>query len=472
MKNIFITTPIYYINDEPHIGSSYTTLNADVLSRYFRQKYGNDKTFFLTGTDEHGLKIKQSADEKNITPQELTDKVSSEFKSTWKKLNISNDYFIRTTDTNHKKIVSDLLNKIKENGFIYEDVYEGLYCVGCEKFLMEDDLVDGKCPLHPNKELTQYKEKNWFFKLSVFQKQLIEIIEKDEYKIYPVHKKNEVLSKLKKGLTDISISRNGLDWGIPVPWDNSQTIYVWVDALINYYSALKINKKEDFWPAFAHLVGKDILWFHGIIWPALLLAANLPHPKNLLCHGFFTINGQKMSKSLGNVIRPIELVERYGLDAARFLILSATQFGEDGDVSIEKFDVAFNAKLANGIGNLISRVARLSSNENFSFPILENNKKDEEFEKYLESFEIDKALLYMFEKFEKLNNILDTKKPWELIKNNNLQDSHKCLSELVYEIRNNIDYLYPFMPEFSEKVKEHFNKEKIEAITPLFPRIK
>lgn len=473
MKNKYITTPIYYVNDVPHIAHAYTTVVADVIARYWRIKEGKDNVYFLTGTDEHGLKIQRCADEKGQKPQEFVDSIVPVFKKAWLDFNISNDYFIRTTDSNHKKYVSDMLKIIYDNGLIYKAEYKGLYCTGCEKFITDDDIIDGVCPLHPNKKLDEISEENWFFKLSSFEKELQAKIESDEIAIHPQSRKNEILGKLKKGLQDISISRAGVTWGIPVPWDNAQSIYVWVDALINYYSALKINDKFDqFWPAYLHLVGKDIVWFHTVIWPALLLASGNKTPLNVFAHGFFTISGQKMSKSLGNVIPPDQLISKYGVDAARYLLVTACTFGEDGDISLEKFDIEYNAVLANGIGNLVSRTAKLASSSDFSFPNGDLPiSEPEAYKNHFLHFEPDKALLWVMGELNKLNHFLDENKPWTLIKEGKNEEAQLVLSKLVVSIRELVPLLAPFMPNFVESIQKHFENDTILPIDPFFPRI-
>lgn len=471
MKNKYITTPIYYVNDVPHIGHAYSTTISDVIARYWRLR-GND-VFFLTGTDEHGINIQRAADKNNQKPQEYVDSIYPVFVKTWETFDISNDYFIRTTNPEHEKYVNEMLKKIYDNGFIYKGTYKGLYCTGCEKYITEDDVVDDVCPLHPNKKLEELSEDNWFFKLSAFESQLKGLVETDKLHIYPHTRKNEVLGKLNKGLQDISVSRAGVDWGIPLSWDASQTIYVWVDALINYYSALKINGKfEVFWPATLHLVGKDILWFHSVIWPALLLACGEKLPEGVFAHGFFTIAGQKMSKSLGNVISPAQLIERYGVDGARYLLCSATRLGEDGDISLERFDTTYNSVLANGIGNLVSRTAKLASSGDFSFPAGQIPDFDiTELDRRFESYEVDLALEYVMGEFNKLNHLIDENKPWLLIKEGKNDEAELVLSKLVASIRQLAPLLAPFMPNFSEKIILHFSTERIEPITPLFPRI-
>jgi len=295
-KRFYITTPIYYVNDQPHIGHMATTIFADILARYHRLI--GDRVFFLTGTDEHGAKIAQSAERAGLTPRQFCDRIVPRFKQTWKKLNISYDFFIRTTNPKHEKIVKELIEKIYKNGDIYKDTYQGLYCIGCEKFLTESDLEDGHCPLHPPEQTVEQKEENYFFRLSKYVPQLIRLIEnsKTNY-IFPEGKRREILAKLKAGVHDISFSRASVPWGISIPWDKEQTIYVWVDALINYYSATRfLAGKKNFWPANLHLIGKAILWFHTVIWQAMLLSAGLPLPKKVFVHSFYIMDERKISK--------------------------------------------------------------------------------------------------------------------------------------------------------------------------------
>ena len=326
-EKFYVTTPIYYVNDKPHIGHAYTTIIADVLARYYRGKIGKENVFFLTGTDEHGAKIAEAAEKNNVSPQEFTDQISTLFKEAWKNLEIENDYFIRTTDDDHKKTVVDILKSLKEaktpqgNDVLYEGEYEGLYCVGCEKFMTENDLVDGKCPDH-NKEPEKLSEKNWFFKLGDFLPAIKQKIESGELIIYPEGRKKEVLGLIKQGMPDISISRSSksVSWGIDIPWDDDQKTYVWVDALSNYITALGYPDGENFkkfWPADVHLMALEILKFHTLLWPAMLMAMDVELPKSMYVHGFFTIDGQKMSKTLGNVISPNELVEKYGAEVTK-----------------------------------------------------------------------------------------------------------------------------------------------------------
>lgn len=467
MEKYFVTTPIYYVNDVPHIGHAYTTVSADVLARYWREKLGRKNVFFLTGTDEHGAKVAWSAKEAGKTPKEFADSVAPRFQEAWKLLNVEYDYFIRTTDQRHEKIVQKILQDIYDKGYIYEGIYEGLYCEGCEKFLAKEDLVNGKCPLHPNKEPVYQKEKNYFFKLSSFKNRLLEIFGKDEYQILPESRKNEILGKLQGELQGVSVSRAGVSWGVPIPWDKEQTVYVWVDALFNYYSAtMFLGDKEEFWPPNLHLVGKDILWFHTVIWTALLLAAELPLPKKVFAHGFFTINGQKMSKSLGNVISPAQLVERYGADGARYLLLSEFPFGEDGDFSFDKLDIRYNAGLANGLGNLVARVAKVCENAGLAVAPSEKYTPHPLISQFLDNLKFDSALQAVREDVAEKNRQIDTHKIWE-----KSEEKQEVLTELVEGIRQIACNLRPFLPETAEKIEGQFAGPKIQTAEPLFPRL-
>lgn len=360
MSKFYITTPIYYVNDVAHIGHAYTTIAADTLARYHRAI--GDEVFFLTGTDEHGAKIAEAARSSGKTAKEYADLISAEFQAEWQRLGISNDYFIRTTDPRHGQAVQDFLQKLYDRGKIYKAKYEGRYCVGCEKFVTDEDLIGGVCPDHLVAP-TWHVEENYFFRLSEYQEPLIKALldadDPNHYQVDPPARRNEVLGKLRVGLTDISISRAALTWGIPLPFDPSQTTYVWVDALLNYITAIGYaDNPQEFarlWPADLQLMAKDILWFHAIIWPAMLLAAGEALPRRIFAHGFFTVEGQKMSKTLGNVIRPRELVEKFGIDATRYLLLSEFPFGTDGDISIASMVDRYNANLANDLGNLVNR---------------------------------------------------------------------------------------------------------------------
>jgi methionyl-tRNA synthetase len=477
-KKFYVTTPIYYVNDAPHIGSAYTTLAADIIARYYRQKLGKENVFFLTGTDEHGQKVAQSAKEAGLTPQKFADSVIPKFKDAWKLLNIGYDFFIRTTDPRHEKVVSELLQKVYDSGYVYLGTYEGPYCVGCERFYKESELVDGRCPLHPNKEISHQKEKNYFLKLKELVKdKVLPKLKAGEYNILPEERKNEILSRIEQGVEDVSVSREGVTWGTPVPWDKTQTVYVWIDALVNYYSATRfLEGKGKFWPADLHLMAKDILWFHAVIWEALLIAAGIELPKTVFAHGFFTVDGQKMSKSLGNVITPKQLVDRYGVDGTRYLLISAVSFGSDGDISLKDFDTKYNADLANGLGNLVSRVAKMSeSTEGYFYknggkevPSLFNDVEAE-----MLKFRFDNALSIIWGAIKGTDEYLSRERPWV----KDLSDENQKLSKFVNlttAIENILAVAFclkPFLPETAEKIEKQFKGPKIKAEAPLFPRL-
>src|SRR3989344_8930371 len=342
----YLTTPIYYVNAAPHIGSAYPTIAADVLARWHRAQ--GDDTFFLTGTDEHGAKIAAAAAEAGKAPQAFADEISQQFASCWSALNIKPDDFIRTTAARHKEAVGLFLRKLKDSGQLYEGEYEGLYCVGHEAFIKEADVVNGRCPDHQTKpELL--KEKNLFFKLSAYGEEIQKKIESGEFIIAPASRRNEVLAFIERGLEDIAISRPNVKWGIPLPWDKNQTVYVWVEALFNYCSAIGYGVDDEqfkkYWPADVQFMAKDIIKFHCIIWPALLMAIKGELPKQVMAHGFFTVGDEKMSKTIGNVIDPNDWVAKYGADAVRYFLLREVPFGSDGDVSEEKLKARFNGDL-------------------------------------------------------------------------------------------------------------------------------
>lgn len=468
MSKYYVNTPIYYVNDVPHVGHFYTTLAADVVARYYRQKLGKENVLFVTGTDEHGAKVAEAAAAHNKTPQEYADEVAPTFQKAWDATDISYDYFIRTTNPEHKRIAQEILQKMYDAGYIYKGVYEGLYCVGCERYITEQDLVDGKCPLHPNQEPIHQKEDNYFFKLKDFGAQVRAKIASGEIEVLPESRRNEVLGRIDQGVEDISISRQGVTWGVQIPWDASQTVYVWVEALFNYYTATKIiDGKEDFWPNQLQLMAKDIVWFHAFIWPALLMAAGLPLPKTIFAHGFFTINGQKMSKSLGNVIAPQELVEKYGVDGARYLLLSAYSFGNDGDLALDKFSDTYNSDLANGLGNLISRTAKLC--EGMDMGERRGKIITHRYEQRMESYAFKEVLDDIWMKVAELDKYFNHTEPWKL------KDDPEALKEaLLPVVQGLVDIaveLEPFMPETAQKMRDQFSKSVIEAAEPYFKRI-
>lgn len=439
---------------------------ADVFARYWRGRLGADNVFFLTGTDEHGQKIAEAAEKAGKQPQEFVDEVSQQFKDAWSTLNISHDYFFRTTDAQHKKIVQDILQALYDRGLIYKDIYRGLYCVGCERYLQSDDIVDGHCPLHPNGTLEDREEENYFLRLTQLAPHVLEALERDEYRVLPVEKKNEIVSKVRGGIKDVSISRAGVSWGIPIPWDTQHTVYVWIDALFNYFTATRIVPgKEQFWPADIHILAKDILWFHAFIWEALLMASELPLPKVVFAHGFFTIDGQKMSKSLGNAVDPKTLVEKYGVDGARYLLLSAFPFGNDGDISLSRFDEKFNADLANGIGNLVSRVATLC--EKAQLTGLPEPEVDTVSSDAFDRFQPDEELARIWNDIRTLDKKINDDAPWKL-EGAQLKTVIAVYAKALLRIGV---ALKPFLPETGDRVVEIFTKPAVTKPHPLFSRV-
>jgi methionyl-tRNA synthetase len=471
---ILITTPIYYVNDKPHIGHAYTTLAADILTRFFRTQ--GKELFFLTGTDEHGVNIARAAEKAGKSPKEFCDENAEFFKNTWKNLNIKYDYFIRTTDKKHEKTVIEFLKKLKEKDAVYEKEYEGLYCAGCEKFLTEKDLVNGICPDHKT-EPEKVSEKNYFFKLKDYLRQVEDLIKKDKFKIGPEYAKKETLGLLKQGLEDFSLSRQKerVKWGIELPFDKNQIVYVWVDALLNYLTGDGSDKFKDYWKNgyVIHLLAKDILKFHAIYWPAMLLAVGENLPETEFIHGFFTVNGQKMSKTLGNVIDPNDLVEKFGVDGTRYLLISQFPFGQDGDVKEEKFAEKYNSDLANGLGNLVARVLTLTTRNSIQYS---GNSKDKEilklvketkenYEKDMEQFKLYEALEEIWKLISFCDTYIEKNKPWGLTDKKKLEE---VLSNLLYCISEIADLIAPFLPETSEKIKNQIKTGKSEI---LFPRL-
>ena len=359
MGRFYITTPIYYVNDVPHIGHAYTTTAADVAVRFHRQV--GDDVYFLTGTDEHGSKIEQAALARGLTPKEHADEIVVKFREVAQQVNATIDFLVRTTDPEHERFVQDFVQRCYDNGDIYTSSYAGLYCSACEAYYTEENLVEGLCPDHGTAP-ARMEEQNYFFRLSAYQDRLVHHYTRHPDWIRPRHRYNEALSFIEQGLEDISISRATLKWGITVPWDPSQVIYVWIDALISYMSALHFAPGEDlvrFWPATYHLMAQDILKFHAIIWPALLMSAGYELPEHLFIHGYLKLGGEKMSKTRGNVMDPFPLIEQYGADPFRFYCLREVSFGQDGMVSEEGFKARYNAELANELGNLVSRTTSM-----------------------------------------------------------------------------------------------------------------
>jgi len=475
MKKFYITTSIAYTNALPHIGFALEIIQADVLARYHRL-LGKD-VFYLTGTDEHGRKVAKAAQEMGESPRDFTNQLAKKFKELTKILNISNNDFIRTTDRKrHWPSVKKAWLILKRNGDLYKKKYRGLYCIGCEAFITKKDLENGKCKVH-QREPEVVEEENYFFRLSKYSKKIEEAIKKDKIRIIPQSRRNEMLSFLKKGLKDISFSRprKDLKWGIPVPDDKSQTIYVWSDALLNYISALSYSKNSSkfkrYWPADVHCIGKDIQKFHCLIWPGILLSLDIALPKVILVHGFITVAGQKMSKSLGNIIDPFKLVEKYGRDPVRYFLLREIPPTEDGDYTREKFEGRYNSDLAKGLGNLVARVIKMAQISNFQFPIskkipnpkfqTEINKTWEEYHRSLSEFRFNEALATIWELIGFCDKYIEKERPWAT-------KDKKVINDLLFALDNIAQMLRPFLPETSEKILKQLKTKQSKS---LFPRI-
>lgn len=466
MNKFYVTTAIDYVNAAPHLGHALEKVQADVIVRYHRL-LGED-VFFLTGTDENSLKNVQAAKKQGISIRELVNLNSQKFYDLKKALNLSFDDFIRTTESRHIKGAQKLWLACQKD--IFKKQYQGLYCVGCEAFYKESELINGLCPEHKTKpEIV--KEENYFFELSKYQDQLEKVIEQDEIKIIPEGRKNEVLSFIKKGLEDICISRSAKraqGWGIEVPGDTSQRQWVWFDALSNYLNALGYaqNSKQfkKYWPADVHVIGKGILRFHAIYWPAILLSAKLPLPKKIFVHGYINSSGQKMSKSLGNVIDPLALVRKYGFDPVRYFLLREVSSTEDGDFTHQKFEKRYNADLASGLGNLVARVITLAGkmkprpNAKFQTEI---SKTQKAYKKALDSFRFNEALIAIWELISWCDRYIEKEKPWEA-------KNEKVISSLLFAIQEIAKLLEPFLPETSKKMLDQIKSKKSKI---LFPRI-
>jgi methionyl-tRNA synthetase len=460
----YVTTSIAYTNAPPHVGYALELIQADVIARY--QRLLGKNVFFLTGTDEHGEKIVKAAEKAGKGVEEFTDEISSKFKELTGALNISNDDFIRTTDEKrHWPTVQRIWNELIDKGDIYKKKYKGLYCVGCEAFVKEKDLVDGKCPNHQQAPET-VEEENYFFKLSKYSDKIKEAIESDSIKIIPAGRKNEILSFIEQGIEDTSCSRSkeNLKWGVPVPGDDSQIIYIWFEALVNYLSALESSGREGFWPADVHCIGKDIFRFHVFLWPAILLALGKKLPKTIFVHGYITSGGQKMSKSLGNVVNPFDLVQKYGPEPVRYFLLRELSPTEDGDFTFERFKERYNSDLASGLGNLLARVlalfGKLSSDDASGKTIIGKDVK-EKCCRALDDFRFNEALAAIWESIGCCDKYIEQEKPWE-------PGKEKVILNLVASIREIAELLRPFLPETAEKILDQLEAKKSK---PLFPRL-
>lgn len=470
MNKFYLTTAIPYVNGLPHIGHSLEYFQADTIRRYYQLK-GYD-TLLLSGADENALKNVQAAEEEGIPVQQFLDRNSKIWHDTYKTLGVQLDVFQRGSDADkHWPGVQKLWKLCEDSGDVYKKGYEGLYCVGCEAFKAAEELVDGLCSIHQKKpELV--KEENYFFRLSKYQDQLIQLIESDEFKITPENKRQESLSLIKSGLEDFSISRSNSrarGIGVPVPGDSEQKIYVWFDALNIYMTGIGFGtdqkKWEKWWPADLHIIGKDINRFHTVYWPAMLLSAKLPLPKQILIHGFVNLKGEKISKSVGNVISPQDVVKKYGLEPLRYYMLSQIPIDTDGDFTDERFKELYNADLANGLGNLVARVAKLCEQNNIEVT-LGSNVWCADLEKYMEEFKFNEAINVIWQLIAEADKKINEKKPWEL-SGEKLQE---VLEDLVKRIQAIGYNLQPFLPQTSEKILKQFSGQ-IKSSAPLFPRI-
>lgn len=474
MAKYYITTSIPYANGDPHIGFALELLYADVLARLATLR--GDEVIFSTGTDEHGLKIVEMANKLDMSVDDYVKSVSAKFKSLTDVLNISNNRFIRTTDKGHIERVQEIWKRLNKD--IYKSVYSGWYCVGDEAFFTETEVKanNGVCPAH-NRPYDKIEEENYFFRLSKYADQIKQSIVSDQFQLYPATRKNEILSVFDQGLDDISISRSKdkLQWGINIPGDKTQVMYVWFEALLNYITVIGYPEHEDFdfWPADVQIIGKDIIRFHAAIWPAILLALNLSLPKQLYIHGFVTHDGKKMSKSLGNVVNPFEVVDLYGVDAFRYYILRHMPSYADGDFSFSKFTEVYNSELANELGNLVQRVRVMLQKyvKNSALVMLPPEHDISAYVDSLKVFHFDRALDAIWDQVRGLNQYIDEEKPWQVAKSGDQEHIKEIMSYLLASINEIADLLQPFMPQTSFKIKDLMNLDNLSvAAVPLFPK--
>jgi methionyl-tRNA synthetase len=498
--SFYVTTPIYYVNATPHVGHAYTTIAADILARHRRQR--GEETFFLTGTDEHGSNIARVAEEAGLDPKTFVDQNAAKFVEMTQRINVSNDFFIRTTDERHEALVQEFLQRIYDAGEIYEGVYAGLYCSRCESFYSEAELVDGKCPQHgiPPEWV---EEKNYFFRLSAYQDRLLKLYESNPEFVLPKFRANEARSFIEQGLDDISVSRATQRWGVSVPWDPDQVVYVWVDALINYWSALAFAREgEDLrpslWPEVHHLLAKDILKFHCVIWPALLMGAGISVPKQLFVHGYLLMDDRKMSKSVGNVIDPLELIDVYGVDPVRYYLFRAASFGQDGNISVDGLHERYERELGNDLGNLLSRTtAMVARYREGTLSVVGGTEElaaavdglAEKVAARLDAYDLSGGLDEIWEVVRALNRHVEQNAPWELAKDEARGgDLDRVLFDLADGLRVLAIALSPYLPEAAPQILEALGQDEnldwdsaragqtraaegIEPAQPLFPRV-
>lgn len=470
-KNIYLTTTLPYVNAPAHLGFALEIIQADVVARY--HKLIGNEVFFNFGTDEHGLKIYQKALEESKSPKGYCDEYALKFDALKKSLNLSYNNFIRTTDENHIKATQEFWQKCDANGDIYKKNYKAKYCVGCELEKTDSELENGRCPIHPNKDLEIIEEENYFFKFSKYQDKLLKFYEENPDFVIPDSKYNEIKSFVKAGLQDFSISRlkEKMPWGIDVPNDSKHVMFVWFDALVNYISAIgwpdDIDNFNKWWPVI-QFAGKDNLRQQTAIWQAMLMSAKIANSKQVFIHGFVTADGQKMSKSLGNVVNPIEISEKYGTDALRYFVLAKMNPFDDSDFTLKKFEGSYNADLANGLGNLVSRVAKLAEKSKFEFSINKLiHRYNKEISKELDEFRFDEAIKIIWSYISDLNQKINKEEPWKLED----EKLNEFLQSAVLTIKHIAYNLQPFLPETAEKIENIFKGPKISSSAPLFPRL-
>jgi methionyl-tRNA synthetase len=497
----YVTTPIYYVNAEPHLGHAYSTIAADILARHMRQR-GED-VFFLTGTDEHGEPVELAAEKEGVTPQELADRNAPRFQEMARRIEASNDFFIRTSDPRHEAKVAEIMQRVHDNGHVYEGVYEGWYCPRCADFKTERELGPGNTCLIHEIPLEREREENWFFRLSAFEDDLRRLYSERPTFVVPDFRSNEAVSFIERGLEDVSLSRPKLRWGMKLPWDRSQRMYVWFDALLNYVTALSFAREgedltERFWPVAFHVLAKDILKFHAVIWPALLMAAGLNPPRGMVIHGYLLMGEKKMSKSLGDVIDPFGVIDRFGADALRFYCFREVSFGQDGSVSAPGFEIRYETELANDYGNLANRT--LAMIERYRGGIVPEAEADsalaggddglagtaERVRELLDRAELTEALEEIWGDVRRLNRFVEETRPWDLAKDEGAAERlDQVLYSLAEGLRTSTLLLYPYIPATAARLLPALGEDRleladfgsrgggqrIEKLPPLFPKV-